>query len=153
MENKSYIQNTDIFYRSPYSMFEEALPFLNHSMQIPFALFLKVNEMKHLMSQPGKIETLSACSVNPTDYESMLFSMRKKATKAQAAKLDMMIQMIQAMKLFNTYQSVLSTTGKSPENDILSTLASSSGISPDMINLLMQTLKTSNSEPDQNQNM
>ena len=146
MENKSYNQNTESFYSSPYSMFEEALPFLNHSMQIPFAIFLKINEMKYLMGQQGKGEYLSACSVNPNDYESMLFSMRKRANPAQAAKLDMMLQMMQAMKLFRTYQSVLSTTGKNPENDVISTLASSSGISPDMIELLMQTLKSSNQD-------
>lgn len=144
MENKSYNRNTDTFFSSPYSMFEEALPFLNQTMQIPFAIFLKMNEMKYLMGQKEKGEYLSACSVNPNDYESMLFSMRKRANPVQAAKLDMMLQMMQAMKLFRTYQSVLSTTGKNPENDIISTLASSSGISPDMIELLMQTLKTPN---------
>lgn len=144
MENKSCNQNTDSFISSPFVMFEEALPFLNQSMQIPFAIFLKINEMKYLMDQQGKGEFLSACSVNPNDYESMLFSMRKKANPAQAAKLDMMLQMLQAMKLFRTYQSILSTTGKQPENDVISSLASSSGINPDMIELLMQTLKSSN---------
>ena len=72
--------------------------------------------------------------------------MRKRANPAQAAKLDMMLQMMQAMKLFRTYQSVLSTTGKNPENDVISTLAGSSGISPDMIELLMQTLKPSHQD-------
>lgn len=91
---------------------EAAIPYVDTSLKLPLAIFIKISEIKSMVTGFSDEDTLTACGLtqNNFDLEGMLIAMRKKATSMQATQLDMMLNVINAMKIYNTYNQALDNT-------------------------------------------
>ena len=105
----------------------------------PLAMFIKLQEIQEIMKGFDDSATLSACGLNESDHniEDMLTAMRKKASGKPATQLDMLLNILQATKIYRTYQQVLANnTSDTTENAF-----SAMGYPKELAQLIQQNMK------------
>lgn len=123
-------------------MLYEAMPYVNMNFKKPLAIYLKMQEMQEIIRGFDNSETLSACGLNESNYslEDMIAAMRKKATGKPAAQLDMILNVIQATKVYRTYQQLVTSNTNNDGNNLVSDSPN------ELLNLIQQTMKGNNDE-------
>ena len=123
-------------------MLYEAMPYVNMNFKKPLAIYLKMQEMQEIIRGFDNSKTLSACGLNESNYslEDMLAAMRKKATGKPAAQLDMILNVIQATKVYRTYQQLVTSNTSNDGNNLVSDSPN------ELLNLIQQTMKGNNDE-------
>ena len=123
-------------------MLYEAMPYVNMNFKKPLAIYLKIQEMQEIIRGFDNSETLSACGLNESNYslEDMIAAMRKKATGKPAAQLDMMLNVIQATKVYRTYQQLLSSNNSNDSNCV------DADNQNELLHLIQQSMKGNNDE-------
>lgn len=123
-------------------MLYEAMPYVNMSFKKPLAVYLKMQEMQEIIRGFDNSETLSACGLNEANYnmEDMIAAMRKKATGKPAAQLDMILNVIQATKVYRTYQQLLASNNNNEAGNLVSDGPN------ELLNLIQQSMKGNSDE-------
>lgn len=100
-------------------MLYEAMPYVNLNLKKPLALFIKLQEMQEIIHGFNDFDTLSACGLDEPSHnvEDMLYAMRSKATGRPANQLDMMLNVIQAEKIYHAFQEVSRMTAESSDGE------------------------------------
>ena len=104
---EKFLQNDEL------TMLESALPYITQSMRKPLALYIKLQEVRHIMTNFDKEEVLSACGFeqNNADPESMLRAM-KLASGGKTPQID---SILNTLNLIRTYQTVMDFIQNNPE--------------------------------------
>ena len=121
-------------------MLEAAIPYVGSNLVIPLALFIKVNEMNHLLRNVRNTENLSACGLDKSQKnpEALLHAMQEKAPKEQANQIETILNILNATKLYRSYQDMTKEGVSSPREN--SPNESNSSNKPKSSNDLLQTL-------------
>lgn len=83
-------------------MYKALIPYLPRIMQKNFVMMIKIMEMNHLLSFYNS--PMSACSVSePHSTEELLTELRKYGSESQNEQLDQILNLISAIKLYQTY--------------------------------------------------
>lgn len=95
-------------YDANMDMLYEAVPYVHLNMKKPLAIYIKMQEMMQIMRGFDDSDTLSACGLEEKDHniEDMLYAMRAKAHGRPANQLDMILNIIQAGKVYHAFQEV-----------------------------------------------
>ena len=99
-------------------MLEAAIPYVGSNLVVPLALFIKVNEMNHLLRNVRNTENLSACGLDKSQKnpEALLHAMQEKAPKEQANQIETILNILNATKLYRSYQD-MTKDGVSASNE------------------------------------
>lgn len=95
-------------YDANMDMLYEAVPYVQLNMKKPLAIYIKMQEMMQIMRGFDDSDTLSACGLEEKDHnvEDMLYAMRAKAHGRPANQLDMILNVIQAGKVYHAFQEI-----------------------------------------------
>lgn len=131
-------------------MLYEAMPYVNLNLKKPLALFIKLQEMQEIMHGFNDTDTLSACGLDEPSHnlEDMLYAMRSKANGRPANQLDMILNVIQAEKIYHAFQEASRVTAEnslsSDGNSSIATENGESSYNNDLLSRLLPLLLSNN---------
>lgn len=115
-------------------MLEAAFPYVSTSAKRPIATLLKVQELQRVINDFDTEEMINACSLdsNNINVEQMLLAMKARATPEVASQIEMILNTMNMMKIYQNYQEFLkknptlfsSLETNTSSNDMLTTLLS-----------------------------
>lgn len=116
------------------NLLEAAFPYVSNHLKAPIATVLKIEEIKRVLNDYDAEEMLGACSLdsNNMNLEQMLLAMKTRANPETASQIEMILNTMNMMKIYQNYQDFLkknpslsaSTESSTPSNDMLTTLLS-----------------------------
>lgn len=103
-----FLKSTDL------TMLHSALPYVGDSLRKPLALYIKMVEIRRILSDFDKKDVLTACGfeTNHPDLPGMLKAMKAAAGNEASPQLDNMLSMLQMIQM---YQSCMDLMQKNPE--------------------------------------
>ena len=116
------------------------MPYVAMNLKKPLAIYIKIQEMQEIIKGFDNSETLSACGLNESgqNLEEMLTAMRKKASGKPATQLDMILNVLQATKIYRAYQQILKNDR---EHENPETIFQNHEYPAELIKLIQQTMK------------
>lgn len=115
MENNQ--SNWETFFRNDTSnMLEDVLPYLPLQYKKAAALFIKLEELRHISQEFHQEETLNACGLNQNEtasMETLLSALKLRAPKDTSKKIDDMLQLMKIIKLMPLFMSQSRTSSES----------------------------------------
>lgn len=143
-------------YDANMDMLYEAVPYVHLNMKKPLAIYIKMQEMMQIMKGFDDSDTLSACGLEEENHniEDMLYAMRAKAHGRPANQLDMILNVIQAGKVYHAFQEVskAQSTTSSP-NDGKDTPSGQENGNNDLLAKLLPMLLSSQNATGSNADM
>lgn len=96
-----------------------AIPYLNGRSRKSMNMMLKAAEFANSFKDFGRNDELSACDLQPTaiDTENMLLDMKKVCSDKEREFLDVIINFINAQKIYNTYKTIANTSSTSSDGN------------------------------------
>lgn len=127
-QNEQHQSNPDVSHTV--ELLSTAIPYLNGRPKKSINMLLKTAELMDSFKDLQNKEELSACDIHTTeiDTENMLQDMKKLCTDKEREFLDVIINFINAQKIYNTYRTIanVSSSNNSSFGDYAKTLGLSS---------------------------
>lgn len=122
-------------------MLEAAFPYVSNEMKRPIATLLKIQELQRVCNDFDTDEMIRACNLDSSNIniEQMLMAMKARATPEVASQIEMILNTMNMMKIYQNYQEFLQ------KNPSLSSSMETNSSSSDMLTSLLSDLIKKNS--------
>ena len=122
-------------------MLEAAFPHVSNEMKRPIATLLKIQELQRVCNDFDTDEMIRACNLDSSNIniEQMLMAMKARATPEVASQIEMILNTMNMMKIYQNYQEFLQ------KNPSLSSSMETNSSSSDMLTSLLSDLIKKNS--------
>lgn len=122
-------------------MLEAAFPYVSNKMKHPIATLLKIQELQRVCNDFDTDGMIRACNLDSSNIniEQMLMAMKARATPEVASQIEMILNTMNMMKIYQNYQEFLQ------KNPSLSSSMETNSSSSDMLTSLLSDLIKKNS--------